>query len=166
MWGNRHIRQALDNLVALCTSCRLAARSSEMLQLMGRHTNATGRAFTEQVASNIARRSDLIVRKEVKSIGPLKIERSPGQTLGDVDVLVADPVRRQLWAIEVKNFAVARTPAELSNEIAQILRSRDGQSAAAERTKRGRARCINILGRPCGGWVWMSLTAAVGLCAL
>lgn len=119
-----------------------------------RHTNATGRAFTEQVASDIARRSDLIVRKEVKSIGPLKIERSPGQTLGDVDVLIADPVRRQLWAIEVKNFVVART---LRNCPTRLHKSFDRVMDRALRpngTKRGRARCINILGRPCGGWVF------------
>jgi hypothetical protein len=132
VWGNRHIRDALQNLTTLCSSGRLQARSIAMQQLMGRRSHAAGRAFTSRVASDIARRPELIVRKEVKSIGSLRLERDSGQPLGDIDVLVADPISRRLWSIEVKNLAVARTPAELHNEIAEILKSSDGPKAATE----------------------------------
>ena len=76
---------------------------------------------------------DLIVRPQVKKIGKLRIERKPGEDLGDIDVLVADRAQRRLLGVEAKDLAVARTPAELNNELAETFLSHDGKQAAIDR---------------------------------
>jgi hypothetical protein len=49
------------------------------------------------------------------------------------DVLVADPAARRLRAVEAKDLAVARTPAELANELVETFQSRGGHQAAIDR---------------------------------
>ena len=53
-------------------------------------------------------------------LGRLRIERRAGEDLGDIDVLVADPAERRLCAVEAKDLAVARTPAELKSSSMKV----------------------------------------------
>jgi len=60
-------------------------------------------------------------------------DRDDAADLGDIDVLVADPAERRLRAVEAKDLAVARTPAELANELAATFQSTDEHQAAIDR---------------------------------
>lgn len=121
LWGVRHLDAARDYLLNLCIGGRLKARSQEMKAFIGRIHNQEAENFNDSVAELYESRSEMVVRRRVKRIGRLRIERRPGEDLGDIDVLVADVRRRRIIAIETKDLAIARTPAELANELSETF---------------------------------------------
>ena len=105
----------------LCLDGRLKARSLEMKRFVGRLQHESAEAFNDEVGSLYSTIPGVVVRLRVKRIGRLRIERAPGQSHGDIDVLAADAARRCLFAIETKDLEVARTPVELANELRQTF---------------------------------------------
>jgi hypothetical protein len=132
VWGSRHIVHAYENLMALCLTGRYRATSPQLTRLIGMQRDAYGKGFARRVADVASRASGVLVRTEIDRVGGLRLERSRGQSIGDVDVLVVDRYHRVVWAIEAKSLAVARTPTELANEVGEILKSSSGDSASAE----------------------------------
>jgi hypothetical protein len=53
--------------------------------------------------------------------------------LGDIDVLAVNPKKRVLWAVEVKDLAFARNPAELANELENIFRTQGNKRASVDK---------------------------------
>lgn len=128
-WGSRNLYQSGRYLMDLCTSARLKATSEAMSQFLGSVRSAETDAFNDAVADHL-RDQGCEVRPRVTKIGNLPIVRDNGEDLGDIDVLAADARRKILWAVEVKDFEVARTPAELKNEVQKLT---DGEQSAAAR---------------------------------
>jgi hypothetical protein len=133
VWGDRHLYVAILYFGDLVINGYLKAESSEMRSLIGRLRDEDGHEFTKQVSELFEAQERFIVRREVKKIGGVRIERRRGEDLGDVDVFVAEPGVRRLRAIEAKDLAVARTPAELSNELAATFKSTATHQAAIDR---------------------------------
>lgn len=128
LWGNRHLSRAGPYLLDLCLTGRLKASTQEMRQFIGRIRSTEPERFNDDVAEVFEARSEFIVRRRVKKIGSRRLARASGEPLGDVDVLVVDPRRRRVVGVETKDFEVARTPAEFSNEIDKLA---GGSKAAA-----------------------------------
>jgi len=121
VWGNRHLTQVGPYVLRLCLSGRLRARSTQMRKFVGEIRNQEPEAFNDQVAEHIEISSPGIsVRRRVKKIGNTRLRRDDGSDLGDVDVLVIDPVDRRIAVVETKDFDLARTPAELQHEIERL----------------------------------------------
>jgi hypothetical protein len=70
--------------------------------------------FNREIADLYREVPGLMVKERVENIGRLTIARPNGDKLGDVDVLVADPGRRVLEAVDTKNLAAGRTPMEIA----------------------------------------------------
>lgn len=100
LWGIRHVYTASSHFFDLCTGGRLLATTPRLKQAIDRWRQRDAREFNNRVAALYEAHDDLLVRVRVKKIGSLRIERSRGQDLSDIDVLVADPRRRQLIVIE------------------------------------------------------------------
>jgi hypothetical protein len=132
IWGIRHVDEAGHYLANLCFGGRLKAKSQAMRQLMGDLHNEDGQAFNLLVAGLYRQVGGLIVRDRVKKIGGVRLTRTNGEDIGDIDVLVADPVARRLTPVEAKDFAAAITPAELSTEVAELFGTR-GRPGAVQR---------------------------------
>jgi hypothetical protein len=133
VWGVRHCYVAHQYFGRLVIDGYLKAESPRMRALIGRLRDEDGREFNKSVTELFERQEGLVVRPQVKKIGRVRIERRPGEDLGDIDVLVADPAERRLRAVEAKDLAVARTPAELDNELAATFQSRPDRQAANDR---------------------------------
>ena len=116
VWGTRALIRTQEYLFQQLISGRFMGQSDRMRSLQGRMTNRSGEHFNNRVAEAYEATDGLIVRRRVKSIWGQRIERQPGQSLGDIDVLVADPSEPELLLVETKDFATARTPAEFGNE--------------------------------------------------
>ena len=125
VWGVRHLDRVAPNLLSLIQSGRLKADSSEMRSYIGSMRSKETEAFNDEVADAFATREGLVVRRRVDQIGSARIERSPAEPLGDVDVLVLDVRRRHVLAVETKDFEQARTPFELSNELEKLFQGED-----------------------------------------
>ena len=116
VWGTRALIRTQEYLFQQLISGRFMGQSDRMRSLQGRMTNRSGEHFNNRVAEAYEATDDLVLRRRVKSILGQRIERQPGQSLGDIDVLVADPSERELLLVETKDFSTARTPAEFGNE--------------------------------------------------
>ena len=55
-------------------------------------------------------------RPRVKRLDRLPLERSPGQSIGDVDVLAWAPERRQVWLLDAKRLAPALEANSITRE--------------------------------------------------
>lgn len=130
LWGNRNVEMAAKYLVlSLCYGGRLKARSSEMKEAMQKIREQESRNFEDAAARSFEVDPTLAVRKRVKKVGREEIARGNGEPLGDIDVLVADPVHRIVLPVEVKDLALARTPIELSRELEETFSNEPGSSA-------------------------------------
>lgn len=127
-WGSRNTYQSGRYLTDLCASARLKADSEEMARYLGSVRSDENDAFNDLVAEHFEQRG-LVVRRRVDRIGKSRVARPNGEDLGDIDVLAADPKRRTLWAVEAKDFELARTPAELKNEVDKLIGG-DGSAVA------------------------------------
>lgn len=121
VWGTRHIESAGRALLGVCLSGRLKAQSGAMRRFMGAIRASEPEVFNDDVAAVFADSPGLVVRLRVKKVGKVRLARANGEDIGDIDVLVADPRRRRLLAVETKDFETARTPSELSREIEKLL---------------------------------------------
>jgi hypothetical protein len=133
IWGNRTVRLAASFLTHLCTAGRLIARTRAMKQAMGAFHERDGHEFNDQIARLFREIPGLLVRPRVKKVGRLRIARPNGQDLGDIDVLVVDPIAREVIPVETKDLAVALTPPELRNELNRLFRSPDGSAGDVDR---------------------------------
>jgi hypothetical protein len=133
LWGCRHIYDAQLNLVGLCMSGRLNAKSSEMNRVLGRINKERGRTFNDDIIKLFKNYPGLIVKQNVKKIGSRRLLDSKGGDLGDIDVLVVDTKKRRLKLVECKDLALARTPHEMSFEIENLFR---GNPPIVERHQR------------------------------
>lgn len=136
LWGTRHTYVAIGYLMDLCVGGRLQARSPEMRKMISEFSQAQGRAFNDKVAELLERRSGLIVRRRVKKVGSRRLT-GPAGDLGDIDVLAADPAKRLVRVMECKDLAVARTPREMANELANLFgEGSDNRSSIVQRHQR------------------------------
>lgn len=134
LWGMRHLGSWWENIFGLIASGRLKATSQAMKEFMGKLRSEQSEHFNDSVADLFTERTNLIVRHRVKKLGKLRIADAAGRDLGDIDVLVVDPVRRRVLAIETKDFELARTPCELDYEVKKLFKTDD--SAAVRHGKR------------------------------
>jgi hypothetical protein len=127
IWGPRAVYRSNRYLFDLLHADRLVTRSRRMKEYVTSLRQEANERFQHQVAS-LYREVVPDVREKVKRIGRLKLARASGDEIGDIDVLVIDDKQKVLVAVEVKDFELARTPAELSNEMKKLF---DGPKSAS-----------------------------------
>ncbi|GIG24650.1 hypothetical protein Cde04nite_08940 [Cellulomonas denverensis] len=55
-----------------------------------------------------------------------------GNDIGDIDVFAFHEASNAVVAVEAKDFEVARTPAEIANEVAKLFTGKDGKRSTVE----------------------------------
>ena len=116
VWGIRALIHTSRYLFQQLIDGRLRGQSDRMRSLQGKLTKHYGEVFNDRVAEVYEAAQALTVRRRVTAIGGRRIERQPGQPLGDIDVLVANPSSKELLLVETKDFSAVRTPAEFASE--------------------------------------------------
>jgi hypothetical protein len=121
-WGFRHLFASYDYLLDATLSGRLQDRykSKQMQKYLGKIHILDGKEFCHQVFTDVAQLPCVEVDEEVEKINKIKIG-SPGNALGDIDVLAILPALRKILAIECKNLEVARNPIEMSRELESLF---------------------------------------------
>jgi hypothetical protein len=122
MWGYRHVSASARHLVMQMVTGRFRGRSREMQELRGRILHQHGEAFNDRVAE---------ILMEIPQLSVWPRFDLPGR-LGDVDVLVFEPLRNRLWVIECKDFQMTRVPAELRNDIEGLKKAQTRQAARVD----------------------------------
>ena len=116
LWGTRSLVRAREYLFHQLIQGRIKAQSEQMRSLQDSIANRSGEMFNDRVAEAYEAVQGLTVQRRVTSIAGQRIERQPGQPLGDIDVLVANPSSREMLLVETKDFSAALTPAGFANE--------------------------------------------------
>jgi len=132
IWGNRHLYHAHNYLLDLIVTSRIFAQSDKMRELIGKFNRERGEIFNDDVADLFEARRDLIVRRRKKKIGS-KYVRDKLRDLGDIDVLIIDEHNHQVFVIECKDLAVARTPYELKAALDSIFKGTANKKSAIEK---------------------------------
>jgi hypothetical protein len=130
VYGFRGVDTAGRQLVHDIQAARLKVTTPQLRRAITDLRQRADLRFNTSIADLYRATPGLIVRERVKKIRGLAIARPNGESLGDIDVLVADPERRVLTAIDTKNLAVGRTPMEIAREIRRTFTS-DGSKPAA-----------------------------------
>lgn len=107
-----------------------------MKELQGLLAQESGKAFNKKVANAFGKYSKFIVKLNIKKFGTFKLVDSEGNDLGDIDVLAVDTVNHILYVVESKDLLLARTPAELENEIVKIFGKAGMRRSIIERHQR------------------------------
>ena len=134
MWGNRHLFNSHAYLFELIISSRLFAQSAKMRELTGKFNRERGDTFNNDVAVLFEAKPGLKVRRRIKKLGKKYIRGNLGD-LGDIDVLVIDQHCHQIFVIECKDLAIARTPHELKTELDYIFMGSTTDKSAIDRHK-------------------------------
>jgi hypothetical protein len=114
----------LDNLLSGRLQGR--ARTIEMQRCISEARSKINDAFARSVSARLERLG-MTTRVSVKKIGKHRIVDDAGNDLGDVDVLAAHPASRSIVAVEAKDFEIARTPAEIANELEKLFSGNRGK---------------------------------------
>jgi hypothetical protein len=107
------------------------AKTSEMRRCI---SSARGKINETFALSVSARLQDLgmTTRVSVNKIGKQRIVDAAGNDLGDIDVLAFHPESRSMFAVEAKDFEVARTPAEMANELEKLFAGKKGKKSTIQ----------------------------------
>lgn len=115
--GRRTLFLAPAQLHGQFVSGRLKATHPDMLSALGKIRNAKGDAFEIRVEQTAKAAGYTRTRRRLRRIGEFDLQDIDGKDLGDIDVAAVDETAKLLLLIEAKSLEVARTPAELANEI-------------------------------------------------
>ena len=119
-WGRRNLFLAPVFLMGQIEAGRLKAQSPLMKRFQGKVAQLSGKNFVRKIAATLGTVPHLVVRKDVKKIGERRIEDQQGD-LGDIDLLVLDPKKRNVWVLECKAYERSRAPHEIFNEKSKLM---------------------------------------------
>lgn len=107
------------------------AKTDEMKQFISQ----TRRRINDQFARQVARKLDQLgftTRLSVKKFGKKRVADPDGKDIGDIDILAFHEASNTIAAIEAKDFEIARTPAEIANEIEKLFTGKNRKRSTVE----------------------------------
>lgn len=134
MWGNRHVRFAMEHIVDLCFSGRIKAETRALRQLVGKQKEMKGDAFEDSVRVVVTEQTGIEAKGRLRKVGGVKIADA-GADLGDIDVIGVIPSQRVILCIECKALAMARTPAEIQHQMDELT-GHDGKPGTVQKHQR------------------------------
>lgn len=134
MWGRRHLRFSMAYLADLCVGGRLKANTLALKRVVGERRGSKADSFEELVRVRVSEITGVGAKGRVKKVGKQRIALG-GADLGDIDVLGVIPSERVLLCIECKALALARTPAEVQNQVEELV-GKDGKPGAIQKHKK------------------------------
>lgn len=119
----------VDNLLSGRLQGR--AKTSEMQRCISEARGRINDAFAHSVSLRL-QELGMMTCMSVKKVGKNRIVDSEGRDLGDIDVLAYHPDTNTIVAVEAKDFEIARTPAEMSNELEKLFRRKKKKKPTVE----------------------------------
>jgi len=120
-FGRRAVRQAPNYWLDQYRSGRLQARTAAMRSALSQQRNKKGQRFERLVAQRLDQLGYAPIRTRLRRVGRVDFRNIDGQNLGDIDIAAIHRGRNELLLLEVKDLETARTPAELTNEVDNLI---------------------------------------------
>ncbi|MEB0003942.1 hypothetical protein QN357_13495 [Cryobacterium sp. RTC2.1] len=122
--GRRNLWQAPGYWLEQFRTGRLQGTTPEMKSALNHQRNRKGELFEGQVAERLTELGYTKVRRRLRRVGRHDFRDINGRNLGDIDVVAVHEERRELVLAEAKDLEVARTPAELANEVEKLVETK------------------------------------------
>lgn len=130
-----HVFRGGRNLVGLLTTARYKAKTRELARAMGPIKEEAAAILNEEVA-DVLRSRGMQTETQVKRVGRLRVASSTGDDLGDVDVLAIDMASSTIFAIECKDFEMARVPHEVRADLRELFVADGGRRCVQDKHER------------------------------
>lgn len=136
LWGRRQVVACMHILFGQIDAghYQALAETEELRSELGRQAKARGAAF-EQEALEVFIESGLRARRGIEELNGERLQRMNGESLGNIDVLAADPSRKVLWAVECKALLGGMSSAEIAREMGEHFSS-DGAPTTSKHRER------------------------------
>lgn len=107
------------------------ATTTAMQQFISEARGKINDDFARSVSSRL-QHLGMMTKLSVNKVGKQRIVDSTGMDLGDIDVLAAHAETRCIIAVEAKDFEIARTPAEIKNELEKLFYGKNNKKSTIE----------------------------------
>lgn len=136
IWGRRHVVTAMAILFGQLGSGRYQhlASATGLRRELGKMAKEKGAEFEGEVAE-VFRGCGHVVEQGVKRLAGEKLRRGPGEDLGDIDVLAADPEGKVIWAVECKDLSGTLSSSEVVIEMTGHFGQRGTTSVTKHRER-------------------------------
>jgi hypothetical protein len=136
LWGRRHVVQSMQILFGQLGAgqYQALAESEPLRRELGRIAKEEGTNFEEEV-EGVFKGADWQARRRVRRLNGERMQRSDGETLGDIDVLAGSDASPVLWAVECKSLNGSLSSAEVAREMSDHFRA-NGTSSVAKHAER------------------------------
>ncbi len=136
VWGRRHVVQSMQILFGQLGAgqYQALAESEPLRRELGRIAKEEGARFEEEV-ERVIRAAGWQARRRVRRLDGEGMQRSDGETLGDIDVLAGSDSSTVLWAVECKSLNGSLSSAEVAREMSDHFRA-NGKSSVAKHAER------------------------------
>jgi hypothetical protein len=136
VWGRRHVLQTMQIMAGQLGAgqYQALAESEPLRRELGRIAKEEGARFEEEV-QDVIRAEGWQTRRRLRRVDGNQMQRSDGETLGDIDVLAGSENSPILWAVECKSLNGSLSSAEVAREMSDHFRS-EGKSSVAKHAER------------------------------
>lgn len=136
LWGRRHVVQSMQILFGQLGAgqYQALAETEPLRKELGRIAKEEGAKFEKEV-EEATRAAGWLACRGVRRLDNDRLQRSNGETLGDIDVLAGSDNSPILWAVECKSLNGSLSSAELAREMSDHFRP-EGKSSVAKHTER------------------------------
>ena len=136
LWGRRHVVQSMQILFGQLGAgqYQALAESEPLRRELGRIAKEEGAKFEEEV-QEVIRAAGWQAQRRVRRLNGEHMQRSDGETLGDIDVLAGSDASPVLWAVECKSLNGSLSSAEVAREMSDHFRA-NGTSSVAKHAER------------------------------
>jgi hypothetical protein len=136
LWGRRHVLQSMQILFGQLGAgqYQALAESAPLRRELGRIAKEEGAKFEEEV-HEVIRAAGWQAQRRVRRLNGEHMQRSDGETLGDIDVLAGNEASPFLWAVECKALNGSLSSAEVAREMSDHFRA-NGKSSVAKHAER------------------------------
>lgn len=137
IWGNRQLYHMLLYVTNLIYEGKISTKDEKMSSLLGQISDERGRQFNNLIVDILADMKTFLIYPNVDKINKKFIADENGNTLGDIDVLIIDNEKQQIYVAEVKDFNFSRNPYEIQLEYQKMFVDSDKKKCyATKHTKR------------------------------
>ncbi len=120
LWGNRQMVQSFVYLVGLCDNGKLKTKYASLKKEIGVLRSRRSKAFEANVGEMVMNMTGFQTKVSINKIGQRRIG-SPGDDLGDIDVLGVIPEAKMVLAVECKDLSLASTPADIQRQLQELV---------------------------------------------
>ena len=121
IWGNRQLSHSFWFTLDLLFEGKIKASGQALKTIIGKITNKRGNTFNDDVKKKLEGFPSITVHSKVKKINGKRIASGDNNTLGDIDILFFNHIKKRIVVCEVKDFSYTKNAYEMYQEYQSVF---------------------------------------------